>query len=310
MPPLSGAWNFRDVAEKAGIQPGRLFRSGELSNLDDEGRETLIRFGITDVADLRSAPELERHGKGLVPDGVAIHHLPFVETLASDGDAPHENAFQKMLTEKPDDESVSHAASRYMTEEYERIARSTLAQRAVHKVVTMLGDDDRVLAHCFAGKDRTGFTIAVVLEAAGVDRDAIMADYLASNAAVPELRAHIVETIRNRMADNPEVAEVAEARLTDAVLGVQEAYLDAARRAIVEDFGSLERLPRGRGCDARRRREAARRAAGLAAALFGLVLLGHVLDGAHRASGPGPRARRWRAPPRPASVAPDPGSAE
>ena len=239
MPLLSGTWNFRDVAEKAPIQQGKLFRSGELSNLDDDGRETLTRFGITDVADLRSAPELERHGAGLVPDGVAIHHLPFVETLASDGDAPHENAFQKMLTDKPDDESVSDAASRYMNEEYERIARSVLAQRAVHKVVTMLGDDDRVLAHCFAGKDRTGFTVAVVLEAAGVDRDAIMADYLASNAAVPELRAHIVETIRSRMADTPEVAEVAEARLTDAVLGVQESYLVSARRAIIDDFGSL-----------------------------------------------------------------------
>jgi protein-tyrosine phosphatase len=239
VPPLSGAWNFRDVSENAGIQRGRLFRSGELSNLDDDGREALTRFGVTAVADLRSAPELERHGAGLVPDGVAIHHLPFVETLASDGDAPHENAFQKMLTDKPDNESVSDAASRYMNEEYERIARSVLAQRAVHKVVTLLGDDDRVLAHCFAGKDRTGFTIAVVLEAAGVDRDAIMADYLASNAAVPELRAHIVETIRNRMADTPEVAEVAEARLTDAVLGVQEAYLDSAHRAIVDDFGSL-----------------------------------------------------------------------
>jgi protein-tyrosine phosphatase len=240
VPPLSGAWNFRDVAENTGIQPGRLFRSGELSNLDDQGRETLMRFGVTDVADLRSAPELDRHGKGQVPDGVVIHHLPFVETLASDGDAPHESAFQKMLTEKPDEESVSHAASRYMTEEYGRIARSTLAQRAVHKVITMLGGDGRVLAHCFAGKDRTGFTIAVVLEAAGIDRDAIMADYLASNAAVPELRAHIVETIRAAMSATPDVAEVAEARLTDAVLGVQEAYLDAARSAIVEDFGSFD----------------------------------------------------------------------
>jgi len=239
VPPLSGAWNFRDVAEKAGIQPGRLFRSGELSNLDDDGRETLVRVGVTDVADLRSAPELDRHGKGLVPGGVTIHHLPFVETLASDSDAPHENAFQKMLTEKPDGESVSDAAGRYMIEEYARIARSTLAQRAVYKVVTLLGDGDRVLAHCFAGKDRTGFTIGVVLEAAGVDRDAIMADYMASNAAVPELRAHIVETIRDRMSETPEVAEVAEARLTDAVLGVQEAYLDSAQRAIIEDFGSL-----------------------------------------------------------------------
>lgn len=250
MPPLSGAWNFRDVAEQAGIQPGRLFRSGELSNLDDAGRETLIRFRITAVADLRSAPELGRHGKGLVPDSVTIHHLPFVETLASEADAPHEHAFQKMLTEKPDDESVSDAAGRYMTEEYGRIARSPLAQRAVHNVVTMLGDDDRVLAHCFAGKDRTGFTIAVVLEAAGVDRDAIMADYLASNDAVPELRSHIVERIRARMSATPEVAEVAEARLTHAVLGVQEAYLDSARRAILDDFGSLDRYLEASGVTA------------------------------------------------------------
>lgn len=240
MPSLSGTWNFRDAAENAGIAPGRLFRSGELSNLDNAGRETLARLGVTDVADLRSAPELERHGKGQVPDSVTIHHLPFVETVASDADAPHEYAFQRMLTEKPDDESVSSAAARYMTEEYGRIARSVLARHAVRKVVTMLGDDDRVLAHCFAGKDRTGFTVAVVLEAAGVHRDAIMVDYLASNAAVPDLRTHIVDAIRNRMTDMPEVAEVAEARLTDAVLGVQEGYLEAAWRALSEDFGSVD----------------------------------------------------------------------
>ncbi|HEX2401167.1 MAG TPA: tyrosine-protein phosphatase, partial [Mycobacterium sp.] len=46
--------------------------------------------------------------------------------------------------------------------------------------------------------------------------------------------------IRNRMSETPEVAEVAEARLTDAVLGVQEAYLDSAHGAIIEDFGSLD----------------------------------------------------------------------
>jgi protein-tyrosine phosphatase len=33
--------------------------------------------------------------------------------------------------------------------------------------------------------------------------------------------------------------ELAEARLTDAVLGVREEYLDAARRTIDDQFGSL-----------------------------------------------------------------------
>lgn len=237
---LSGAWNFRDVSEQTGVAPGVFFRASELSNLDDDGRVALTGYGVTDVADLRTLRELQRHGPGLVPAGVDIHHLPFVETVASDGEAPHEHAFQRMMTDKPDGESVASAAARYMTEEYGRIASAPLAQRAVRQVVTLLGSGRRVLAHCFAGKDRTGFTVAVVLEAAGVDRDAVMADYLRSNHAVPQLRESILATLRERAAENPEVLELAEARLTESVLGVREEYLDAARRTIVGEFGSLE----------------------------------------------------------------------
>lgn len=236
---LSGAWNFRDVSEQAGIAPGRFYRASELSKLDDAGRAALAGYGVTDVADLRTLRELERHGAGLVPAGVDIHHLPFIETAASDDEAPHEHAFKRMMTDKPEGESVADAAARYMTEEYGRIAAAPLARQAVHRVVTLLGSDRRVLAHCFAGKDRTGFTIAVVLEAAGVERDAIMADYLRSNAAVPQLRESILATLRARAAEMPEVMELAEARLTEAVLGVREEYLDTARRTLDDEFGSL-----------------------------------------------------------------------
>ncbi|QZT65390.1 tyrosine-protein phosphatase [Mycolicibacterium austroafricanum] len=236
---LSGAWNFRDVSEQTGVAPGRFFRASELSRLDDTGRAALKGFGVTDVADLRTSRELERHGPGLVPAGVEIHHLPFVETMAADGESPHEHAFQRMMTDKPDDEPVADAAARYMTEEYGRIATAPFARRAVHRVVNLLGSERAVLAHCFAGKDRTGFTIAVVLEAAGVDRDAIMADYLRSNVAVPRLRESILATVRERAAEAPEIMELAEARLTDSVLGVREEYLNAARRTIDDQFGSL-----------------------------------------------------------------------
>ncbi|MGD9622733.1 MAG: tyrosine-protein phosphatase [Mycolicibacterium sp.] len=236
---LSGAWNFRDVAERAGIAPGIFFRSSELSKLDEAGRATLTDYGITDVADLRTLRELERHGTGLVPAGVQIHHLPFVETAASEGVAPHEHAFRRMMTDKPGGESLADAAARYMTDEYGRIAAAPLARQAVARVVTLLGSKRRVLAHCFAGKDRTGFTIAVVLEAAGVDKDAIMADYLHSNAAVPQLRENILAALRARAAESPEVMEFTEARLTESVLGVRPDYLDTAWRTLDDEFGSL-----------------------------------------------------------------------
>jgi len=106
----------------------------------------------------------------------------------------------------------------------------------------LLADGRTVLAHCFAGKDRTGFTIALVLEAAGVDRDAIVADFLTSNQAVPLLRERILNAIRER-ADvdmTPELISTTEARLSEEVLGVRAQYLDAARRTIDDNFGSLD----------------------------------------------------------------------
>ena len=51
-------------------------------------------------------------------------------------------------------------------------------------------------------------------------RDLILTDFLRSNAAVPQLRERIVDSIRTRAGETPEVITFAEARLTDEVLGV------------------------------------------------------------------------------------------
>lgn len=249
---LSGAWNFRDVADTvSALQPGRLFRSGELSRLDDDGRATMRRLRITDVADLRSAREVARRGPGRVPDGVDIHLLPVpdvgdkgADADLADGDAgqaPHEHAFQQLLR-REEGLSVDEAATRYMIGEYRRFPTRTGAQRALRCVVMLLADGRPVLTHCFAGKDRTGFVVATVLEAIGVDRDAVVADFLRSNDAVPQLRALISEMVSARPETGltPEAVTFTEARLSDRVLGVREEYLAAARATIDEEFGSLQ----------------------------------------------------------------------
>jgi protein-tyrosine phosphatase len=237
---LSGAWNFRDVAEETGVRPGRFFRSSELSRLSEEGSRRLLALGITDVADLRSPREVERRGTGAVPAGVEVHRLPFPDVSAVDGEAPHEATFLKMMREKPDDEEVTVAAERFMIEEYLRFPTLGGAQRAVRQVVSLLANGRPVITHCFAGKDRTGFAVATVLDAIGVHRDAILADFLRSNDAVPQLRARILDAIRDR-SETPEVLTFAEARLTDEVLGVREDYLAAAHRSIEVNYGG----PRG-----------------------------------------------------------------
>lgn len=241
---LSGAWNFRDVTQSTGgaVAPGRLYRSGELTQLDEAGLGRLTQLRVTDVADLRSPREVERHGSDLVPAGVDVHPLPFHDVVVTvDGDAPHEHAFQRLLTEKPDDESLVEAGRRYMVEEYRRFARLPGARRAVHQMATLLGNGGSVLTHCFAGKDRTGFGVAVLLEAAGLEQDAIMADYLHSNTAIPQLREQIIMMIRSRIDGGtpPDSAEFTEVQLSDEVLGVRPEYLEAALATVREDYGSV-----------------------------------------------------------------------
>jgi protein-tyrosine phosphatase len=253
---LSGAWNFRDVADgAAALRPGRLFRSGELSRLDDEGRALLRDLGITDVADLRARREVARRGPGLVPDGVEIHLLPLPdlgdEEPQSEDAAPHETAFRRLFEGDPDqsDEAVNEAAVRHMIDEYRQFPSRNGAQRAVRQVFSLLAAGRPVLTHCFAGKDRTGFVVATVLEAIGIDRDTIVADYLRSNAAVPQLRDHIYEMIQHRsdVELTPEVVTFTKARLADGVLGVRPEYLAAARQAIDEAYGSLDAYLRDAG---------------------------------------------------------------
>jgi protein-tyrosine phosphatase len=247
---LSGAWNFRDVAAGApALRPGRLFRSGELSRLDDDGRETVRQLGITDVVDLRAAKEVARRGPGLVPDGVEVHLRPVPDlgkdASGSHAQAPHERAFQRLLTGESDGSDESdrdETAARYMIAEYRRFPTRNGTQRALRSVIALLGAERPVLTHCFAGKDRTGFIVATVLEAIGVDHDTIVADFLRSNDAVPQLRARMGEMLQH-FSDTeltPEGLTFAATRLSGGVLGVREEYLATARRMIDEDFGSLD----------------------------------------------------------------------
>ena len=54
----------------------------------------------------------------------------------------------------------------------------------VARLVAASTDDEptAVLVHCTAGKDRTGVAVALLLEAAGAERSAVVADYTASQA--------------------------------------------------------------------------------------------------------------------------------
>lgn len=167
--------NFRSLAGMAGeggrrIRTGRLFRSGDFHQLDDGGAETLRLLGLNSVCDLRSVAEQQKHPSPLPGAGI---------TLAM---APPESDPSAATRVVGDPAATPQDVRAAMFEVYSGMPhRFTDALRAV--VQAALASRGGILVQCAIGKDRTGVAVALLLAALGVPREAIMADYVASNAA-------------------------------------------------------------------------------------------------------------------------------
>jgi protein-tyrosine phosphatase len=116
-------------------------------------------------------------------------------------------------------------------------------------VERLLSGGAPMLVHCSAGKDRTGFVIAMLLYSLEVPEELIREDYLASRhwPGAVHHRASLAARLGRFMP-----AEEIEAAV-DTVIDVRDVYLDAALGALRRDFGSVERyLERAAGLDAAR----------------------------------------------------------
>ena len=142
---------------------GELFRSANLRHVTDVDVAHLVDVvGLRLVIDLRTAREIDRDGPTLVAGaGVETVALSF---LPDDGEA---------LPETGDDsDPLLRSYLGYLVDRTENVVQA----------VRLLGGPDvgPTLVHCAAGKDRTGVLLALVLDAVGVEREAVIADYALS----------------------------------------------------------------------------------------------------------------------------------
>lgn len=163
--PVRGAMNFRDVGGLAAgggrTRSGVLFRSGNLARLDDADRAALTRLGLRRVIDLRDDDEV-RTSPSLVA-GLGIHTQRVPLFLGS-----VESFFAEDLS---------------LDDMYRRLIDDSA--QGVVEVVRGIVADQPVLVHCTVGKDRTGVTVALALRAAGVDEEAVVADYARTETLLP-----------------------------------------------------------------------------------------------------------------------------
>ncbi len=222
---VPGAPNFRDVGGlRAGARrtrSGVLYRSGLLSRLGDPGREALTALSLRRVIDLRADDEVTSMPSGLEALGVPVQRVPLFLGSA-------ESFFTEDLT---------------LAELYGRIVED--AASGVVEVVRGIVTDQPVLVHCTVGKDRTGVTVALALAAAGVDEDAVVADYARTETLLPERRNRaIVGWLRAQHPAARNVEELATRSpapvMTELLAGVADRFGSAQEYLVAHGLSADE----------------------------------------------------------------------
>ncbi|MER5913383.1 tyrosine-protein phosphatase [Streptomyces sp. NPDC001982] len=241
-PELAGVRNFRDVGglptvDGRRVRYGVLFRSGHLAHATDEDATFLSGLGLHTIFDFRNAADQKLEGPDVELPGVRNVNLP----LSDPADGAE---FWKMVRDGEIDQlreilGEGKAANRMITS-----YRTILSQRTAEhsRVLHALAEDSvPALMHCAAGKDRAGVSIAVTLLALGVERDAILADYLESNATHRRYKVHRSST--STAGYSPEVME-----LLSPLFDARAEYLTAALETVDEAWGGVDGyLERGLG---------------------------------------------------------------
>ncbi|HTX07661.1 MAG TPA: tyrosine-protein phosphatase [Solirubrobacteraceae bacterium] len=182
---LDGAANARVVV------PGSLVRSDNLQSLTARDVRLLVeQVGLEVVLDLRTDLEVELEGPGPMTrePRVRIEHRSLYPRSGAntDLDADSVNLWPPTGPSGwPDEPRVVQAYLSYLT------ARPDSIVASIRTIACARG---AVLVHCAAGKDRTGLVVALALDAAGVDRGAIVGDYLATGGQIEAIMARLVSS--------------------------------------------------------------------------------------------------------------------
>jgi protein-tyrosine phosphatase len=222
---LEGSLNFRDfggypTASGGHVIKGHLFRCGMLSDFTADGAAEFEALNIGVICDLRGTDEVALYPTPNLPMFDCQKHIPIAPGTSSDlrgsvamgqHSAAERSAFMQEITREI---ACEHVAA------YAQMFRA------------LITTEQGFLVHCMAGKDRTGFGVAVIQLMLGVSEKLVMADYLLTNEA-----SELLTRTRDRMREQG--IEIDAASL-EVITQVKREYLEAALTGLKSEFGGIE----------------------------------------------------------------------
>jgi protein-tyrosine phosphatase len=177
------------------VVPDALLRADNLQSLTRRDVRLLIdELGLETVLDLRTDIEVALEGPGPLSaePAIRIEHRSLYPDSGGNTDfdietvRPWQHAHDEALADEP---PVVRAYVSYLQRRPDSIVGSL---RAIARA------DGSVLVHCAAGKDRTGVVVALALDAAGIPRNEIVVDYMASRDRIEEIMARLLSSATYR----------------------------------------------------------------------------------------------------------------
>ncbi len=227
--------NLRDLGgyptrDRRTVATGLAYRSDQLSGITPEDMAKLAAFNFKVDYDLRTAAERDKRPDEL-PPGVENVWLNVLADSPQSGPAQ----LEKLLRDPPQANKVlgNGQVEAAFKQAYREFVSLPSAKTEFGRLFRGLAERSQLpaLFHCTTGKDRTGWAAAALLELLGVPRDIIMADYLRSNdTIIPKYQAAIAAF----------VAAGGDPAIPEAIIGVQDAYLNASFDEMKTQYGTIE----------------------------------------------------------------------
>ena len=213
-----GGTGFANTTAHDGVMRTGVFYRSEVLNVSDADLATLSSLHITRDIDLRTPSEIATT-PDRVPTGATYINVNIYGTQSP---AP-------LGSPATQAQAVAQFESQYrafVTDPMERSGFGTVLIDLAHST-------ESALYHCSAGKDRTGWTSALLQSIAGVAPATIMQDYLATNV-------YEASKISTELAVIRATSGEAAAEILAPTLGVQSSFLQAALDQVTASSGSIE----------------------------------------------------------------------